>query len=479
MTPTLARRLPLWGAMLFVLGVLITLAMLRWQAPMIGAGAVGVPLVLVGYLRGSGQPPRVLAVVAVVGAALGLGWALVTGDIVAHAYDVALGEGVTVDHTVRDGLIISVGGALVMLAPAILAYRLIRDPLTGSMFGALGATSFTVVTTLTRLAPQLATGVSTDERSAAGLLAEAAIQGVAVPVLAAAVGAMVGAAAGAHRRRAVLVVASVVGAAVLYGCLGLVEAAPLSQGVQVGVHLGLAALAVLAARTVLRTGSGDASPDLPRKGLVLPPVAVGVVIAAAVASAVSLVITPAIPNYRCPPDCGQPPIGTPVATNPRYTAADGSFSVSYPGPGTAYRAELGPDGVTLDFGAGDTGTVELFGEPANGRTPRMITEELLARSYPNATVDYEIPNAAVGYQPGYGVFADDYPQDSTGTYTRLRIMVMVAVKNDLALVASAIGPYHEFSPSFGIGHPSGANLQLAMDIGKYVNSFRWRGDPPR
>ena len=27
--------------------------------------------------------------------------------------------------------------------------------------------------------------------------------------------------------------------------------------------------------------------------------------------------------------------------------------------------------------------------------------------------------------------------------------------------------------------PSGASLQLALDIGKYVNSFTWRGDPPR
>ncbi|ORV01583.1 hypothetical protein AWB94_25870 [Mycolicibacterium canariasense] len=232
-------------------------------------------------------------------------------------------------------------------------------------------------------------------------------------------------------------------------------------------------------RTVLRAGSGDQAADVPQEVAVLLPVGVGVVIAAAIASAVSLVITPEIPNYRCPPDCGQPPLGTPVAINPRFTAADGSFSVSYPGPGTAYRAVLNPDGVTLDFVAGDTGTVELFGEPANGRTPQAITEELIARSYPNATVDYEIPHAAVGYQPGYGVYADDYPQDSTGTYTRLRIMVMVAVKNDFALVAAAVGPYHEFSPSFGIGHPSGANLQLAMDVGKYVNSFRWRGDPPR
>jgi hypothetical protein len=46
------------------------------------------------------------------------------------------------------------------------------------------------------------------------------------------------------------------------------------------------------------------------------------------------------------------------------------------------------------------------------------------------------------------------------------------------LVAAAIGPYHKFSPDFGSGHPSGANLQLALDMGKYVNSFTWRGESP-
>jgi hypothetical protein len=84
----------------------------------------------------------------------------------------------------------------------------------------------------------------------------------------------------------------------------------------------------------------------------------------------------------------------------------------------------------------------------------------------------------VGYQPGYGVVKDEYPQDASGTFSRLRIVVMVAVKDDYALVAAAIGPYHQFSPEFGSGHPSGVNLQLALDMGKYVNSFTWR-QPPR
>jgi hypothetical protein len=47
------------------------------------------------------------------------------------------------------------------------------------------------------------------------------------------------------------------------------------------------------------------------------------------------------------------------------------------------------------------------------------------------------------------------------------------------LIAAAAGPYREFTPDFGSGHPSGANFVLALDMAKYVNSFTWRGDPPR
>ncbi len=58
-------------------------------------------------------------------------------------------------------------------------------------------------------------------------------------------------------------------------------------------------------------------------------------------------------------------------------------------------------------------------------------------------------------------------------------MIMVAVKNDYALIAAAAGPYREFTADFSSGHPSGANFQLALDMAKYVNSFTWRGDPAR
>jgi hypothetical protein len=208
-------------------------------------------------------------------------------------------------------------------------------------------------------------------------------------------------------------------------------------------------------------------------------VVLGAVLAVVVATTVVLArwLTPAEVNYVCPPDCGRPPIGQPVTVNPRFTSADGAFSVSYPGAETAYTSTFDPNGVTLELHAGDGGTLRLFGEPAAGRTPRQIAEDLIHESYPDATTSYEIPNAVVGYQPGYGVAADVFPTGAQGG--RLRVLVMVAEKNGLALVAAAAGPYHEFSPEFGSGHPSGANLFLALDMGKYVNSFMWRGDPVR
>jgi hypothetical protein len=205
----------------------------------------------------------------------------------------------------------------------------------------------------------------------------------------------------------------------------------------------------------------------------------GVAVTTAAAVTMSVLTTPSVPRFVCPPDCGQPPIGKPVETNPWFMSSDGKFSVQYPRAGTAYEVALQPDGVNVDFKAGDTGTMQFFGLPAEGRTSKQLAEKLLDEKYPDATTDYEIPNAMVGYQPGYGVIKDEYPQDTSGTFTRLRLLVMVAIKNNYALVAAAIGPYHEFSPDFGSGHPSGVNMQLALDMGKYVNSFIWRDNSRR
>jgi hypothetical protein len=204
-----------------------------------------------------------------------------------------------------------------------------------------------------------------------------------------------------------------------------------------------------------------------------------IAVIAAVLVGVSAMITKPPARYVCPPDCGRPPTGTPVEVNPRFTAADGSFSVSYPAGGTAYKITTKPNGVTADLLVGDGGTLQLLSQPAGNRSPEQIAKDLVKQTFPDTRTAYKIPNAMVGYQPGYGEAADCWPQGMNSSYMKMRVLVMVAVKNDLALVAAAIGPFRAFGPDFGSGKPSGASLQIALDMGKYVNSFSWRGDPQR
>ena len=153
--------------------------------------------------------------------------------------------------------------------------------------------------------------------------------------------------------------------------------------------------------------------------------------------------------------------------------------MSYPAAGAAYKVTTKPNGVTMDLLAGDGGTLQLFSEPATNRAPEQIAKSLISQTFPDARTAYKIPNAMVGYQPGYGEAADCWPQGANSSYLKMRVIVMVAVKNDLALVAAAVGPFRQFGPDFGSGKPSAASLQIALDMGKYVNSFSWRGDPPR
>ncbi|MGI9126193.1 MAG: hypothetical protein ACR2JM_15805 [Mycobacterium sp.] len=182
--------------------------------------------------------------------------------------------------------------------------------------------------------------------------------------------------------------------------------------------------------------------------------------------------------YNCPPDCGRPPNSVPVANLPRYVAPGEAFSVAYPGPGSAYQVSTGPEGVTARYTAGDGGVLRLFGEPARGRVARRVVDDVLAKQFPRAVVAYELPNAMLGYQLGAGVVAN-FQEPGLSSRFDLRAVVIAAVKNDLALIAVAEGPFRRFSRDFGPGPPSSANMELAIDMGKYVESFSWKGDPPR
>lgn len=511
---------------------MVTFAVLRWQAPLVAVASLGPTVLFAMYLKEIHAfrtlPRQALVLNTLICAALGIGWVLLTGRVVARSYDIALGTAPPEKSVLLTGVAIPLGGAAAMLVGA-LVLRLLRpqqrEPLDGFTIGAWGAVVFTSAATLVRLAPEFTTGLTTRDRPVSWFLVEAGIRGVAGPLIMAAVGGMVGLTmwlghrSARHRRAARIVFTlGVVTLLTAYTSLGVADVARVPQGLQLGLYAVVTAGFLCALRIALQiallTGEHGAAhperpvpcpqcvqvgPDVPfcpecggaaqaappathRAGSprrLIPVVAGWLAAISVVAAAVAATITPPPVPYVCPPDCGRPPIAPPVAINPRFTSATGDFSVSYPAPGSAYTAILDPSGVRLTYTGGGGGQLRLFGEPSANRTPRQVADALIRNTFPNATTAYEIPNAAVGYQPGYGEFVDVFPHSGSGSFARVRVVVMVAEKNGLDLIATATGPYREFGPQFGTGRPSAANLELALDMDKYVNSFQWRGDPPR
>jgi hypothetical protein len=133
--------------------------------------------------------------------------------------------------------------------------------LDGFALGALGALMFTGAATLTRLAPQFSTGMVARARPMDGMMVEAGIRGIAVPLTAACVGGLMGAALWFTRpankrergRRYVRLVLVVLALAVIamYAGVGLIDVARVPQFLQLAVHLAIAAIALLALRVGL------------------------------------------------------------------------------------------------------------------------------------------------------------------------------------------------------------------------------------
>ena len=554
---------------------LLGFVLLRMPAAGVAVSALGLPLLFALYLRATGLAigafRPLLALAVALGAVLGVAWVLVSGGLVARSYGVPMAVGLALHHLVGAGFAIPVSGMLLMAVPVVVARLLRRTPgeaLDGFAIGAMGALAFSATATLTRLAPQFTAGLVVPYRPLSGLLVEALLCALTIPLTAAAAGGMVGMllwfthpaadTAKDHPGGVRLAIALLTGLALLaHAALGVVDIIALEQFWTALAHLVMAGVVLMALRAAMqlgllheahdpghaeepilceycemvvpdmafcpacgvaarassrrsRRGRREARPQpaddgaspaaatalrpypgfaVPDSGYVAPPIrrprfgwllsrwGVVIMTATIVMGAMTLWLTPKIAHYMCPPDCGRPPSGTPVTALPRFTAPD--FTVSYPAPGSAYLIATNDSGVTATYTGGGGGVMQLFSEPANGRSAREVVKAVIRRSYPNAQFAYEVPNAMVGYQPGYGEFADDWPQSSTAGFHRDRILAMAAVKDGVALVAFGAGPYRAFGPDFGPGPPSGANLEIAIDMGKYVNSFQWTGDPAR
>lgn len=262
-------RLPFLLGLVLVLVALTVAVLLKLPAMLITVAALGLPLLFLIYLQEADIhrdiPSGMLVLTSALGIGLGVGWVLLTGAAVARAYGVPLGAGVAGVRILRDGLGVPIASMLLMLLPAALIRlwpRSTRESLDGFAIGALGALMFTGAATLTRLAPQFSVGMVARARPTEGLMVEAGIRGVAVPLTAACVGGLIGTALWFRRpenkrdqhRGSVRITLALMGFSViaLYAAIGLVDIARTPQLVQLAAHLGIALLALLLLRVGLQ-----------------------------------------------------------------------------------------------------------------------------------------------------------------------------------------------------------------------------------
>jgi hypothetical protein len=192
-------RTPFRVGLALVLIGLVLFAVVKMPAALITVAALGLPLLFVLYLSESAVYRDMsvwsMVLAGTLGAALGVGWVLLTGQMVAKAYGVPMAAGLAIHHLMREGIMIPAGGMILMLVPTVLV-RLLRptsrESLDGFVIGALAALMFAAAATLTRLAPQFATGLLAHSRPFLSLLVEAILCGVTIPLTAAVAGGMVG-----------------------------------------------------------------------------------------------------------------------------------------------------------------------------------------------------------------------------------------------------------------------------------------------
>lgn len=256
-------RMPFRIAVALLVVALVALAVLRLQAPMIAVAALGVPLLVEMYLQESDVyedlPIRLLGLSLALGVGLGIGFALFTRDRIRDSVAASvLGAG-TVKQLWLDGVLFPVVGGALVIVPAIVCFVVkpphVDESLDGFLIGAIGAVGYTAANTLTRLTPQLKSGVIAHDRGVASIVVEALLQGVAVPLTAACIGGVVGAALWVRRRSQVHLgrwLASarlmIPLALVIYLALGLIDYYQPPQTILLVLHLAVALIALLALR---------------------------------------------------------------------------------------------------------------------------------------------------------------------------------------------------------------------------------------
>jgi RsiW-degrading membrane proteinase PrsW (M82 family) len=192
--------------------------------------------------------------------------------------------------------------------------------------------------------------------------------------------------------------------------------------------------------------------------------------------------TPAKPctSLACFAPFGPVPVHAPHV----YTAAQGWTVQWYPadavfsqGP-SGTSASTSADQFRLDFtspvSSAEDGELAFIGIPANGQSAGQIVSALQQANAPNAALDYVLPGATVGYQPGYGEAFQTSPNSADGDPVMFEVVISCAVRDNYAVCAYAVGPQVDLNRI--VNHPTLARLALSLWADPDINGVRWKGE---
>lgn len=270
-------RKPFRVGLILCLVAIIVLASAEMNGPLGVIAVIGWPLLFLIYVWQSDgfrdKPLRILAVAMVLGVALGIGWWLSTGSIIAGSYGLSTGSSLLlVNEVLNVGLLISLGGGVLMLVPALVCRLFpmpVRESLDGFVIGAFGALWYSTASAATILAPQFAEGLI-EQQGAGRMFEDAVTYGIVDPIVTTAAGGLVGlslwfrpnrrAGRDPRRARTALTICTLL-ALGLYAAVWVADAVSVQRTIDLAAKITLAVLALLTVRCAVQIALLQEEPD--------------------------------------------------------------------------------------------------------------------------------------------------------------------------------------------------------------------------
>lgn len=199
------RSAPFRLALLIGGVAMFALGLARMTGPGIAAAALVVPVLYLLYLYEvevyTEEPVWVIGSTFVVGALLGIPWALVAGPRLTATLVAGIGQGPSAGDLVVGAVLAPAVAQALMLVGAMIVYatrRFYDEALDGFTFAAAGALGFTFTATLVNLFPQLQQGLFSTTQPMANAL-DIVQRGLLQPILNASTTGLIGGALWLHR----------------------------------------------------------------------------------------------------------------------------------------------------------------------------------------------------------------------------------------------------------------------------------------